>query len=254
MGILLQIKAIFISSFLLIFALFPACLIALPFGLRRRLKIVCPVWAFCSRMLLRFACHAKIDIAEDHRSPDFTVTPTHGLYVCNHQSFVDIPLMFTIYQAPPIMKKEVLYIPIVGLLAWISGGLPVSRSKVDSRKKVLDQAKDRIVTQKIGLQVYPEGTRSKDALPRHYDKIKRTLMVFSFNENIPIIPTSIYGTRGVLTQKGYIKTGRHLGIIVHKEILPKNYKNSDEFCRAVWGKVIEGHDQIKTRLAPLNET
>ena len=79
-------------------------------------------------------------------------------------------------------------------------------------------------------------------------------MVFSFNENIPIIPTSIYGTRGVLTQKGYIKTGRHLGIIVHKEIVPKDYKNSDEFCRAVWGKVVEGHDQIKTRLAPLNET
>jgi len=157
------------------------------------------------------------------------------------------------YQAPPIMKKEVLYIPIFGWLGWVSGAMPVSRSKVDSRKKVFDQAKKRILVEKIGLQVYPEGTRSKDAVPKHYDQIKRTLLVFAFNEKIPVIPTSIYGTRGVLSKKGFIQKGRHLGIIVHKEIVPQNYKNSDEFCRAIWGKVVEGHDEIKSRLGPLNE-
>ncbi len=108
--------------------------------------------------------------------------------------------------------------------------------------------------EKIGLQVYPEGTRSKDALPKHYDKIKRTLLVFAFNEKIPVIPTSIYGTRNVLSNMGWIHPNRHLGIIVHKEIVPQDYKNSDEFCRAIWGKVVEGHNELKTRLAPLNET
>lgn len=254
MPFLIQIKAIFVAGFLLIFALLPACLIALPFGLKRRLKIVCPIWDICSQMLLRFACHARLDIQDDHRSDDFLGTPTHGLYVCNHQSFVDIPFMMTMYQAPPIMKKEVLYIPIVGWLAWISGAMPVTRKKVTSRKKVLDQAKDRILNKKIGLQVYPEGTRSKDSHPKHYDQLKRTLMVFAFNENIPIIPTSIYGTRGVLNKRGMIQPGRHLGIIVHKELWPKDFKNSDEFCRAVWGKVTEGYDQMRSRLGPLNET
>lgn len=254
MSLLIQIKAIFLAVLLLVFVLMPACLIALPFGLKRRLKIVCPVWDYCCRMLLRYACHAHLHIQEDLRSEPFRGVPPYGLYVCNHQSYVDIPFMFTMYQAPPIMKKEVLYIPIVGWLAWISGGMPVSRSKVSSRKKVFDQAKDRILNQKIGLQVYPEGTRSKDALPKHYDSLKRTLLVFAFNEKIPVIPTSIYGTRGVLSPKGLIQPGRHLGIIVHKEIIPQNFKNSDEFCRAIWGKVIEGHDELKSRLAPLNKT
>jgi 1-acyl-sn-glycerol-3-phosphate acyltransferase len=254
MSFLIQIKAVFLAFLLLVLVLMPACLIALPFGLERRLKIVCPVWSFCCRMLLRYACHAHLDIQEDLRSEPFRGVPPYGLYVCNHQSYVDIPFMFTMYQAPPIMKKEVLYIPLVGLLAWVSGGMPVSRSKVSSRKKVFDQAKDRILTQKIGLQVYPEGTRSKDALPKHYDSLKRTLLVFAFNEKIPVIPTSIYGTRGVLSPKGLIQPGRHLGIIVHKEILPQDYKNSDEFCRAIWGKVVSGHDDIKSRLAPLNKT
>lgn len=253
MALLIQIKAIFVALGLLFFVLLPACLIAIPFPLERRLKIVCPIWAFCSEMLLRHACAAKVDIQEDYRSESFRGIPPYGLYVANHQSYIDIPTIITMFQAPPIMKKEVLYIPIFGWLGWVSGAMPVSRSKVDSRKKVFDQAKNRILNEKIGIQVYPEGTRSRDALPKPYDAIKRTLLVFAFNEGIPVIPTSIYGTRGVLNPLGIIQAGRHVGIIVHKELLPKDFKNSDEFCRAVWGKVVAGHDELKSRLGPLNE-
>ena len=254
MGILIQIKAVFLGLFLVFFVLLPACLVAIPFPLKRRLKIVHPAWDLFSRWLVRYACHAHIDIQEDYRSEPYRGIPPYGLYVANHQSYIDIPLLMTMYQAPPIMKKEVLYIPVFGWLGWISGALPVSRSKVSSRKKVFDQAKKRVMVEKIGLQVYPEGTRSKDALPKPYDGIKRTLLVFAYNEKIPVIPTSIYGTRGLLSPKGFIRHGRHVGIIVHKEILPEDFKTPDEFCRAVWGKVISGHDEIKSRLGPLNES
>jgi 1-acyl-sn-glycerol-3-phosphate acyltransferase len=252
MSLLIQIKAIVLGVILLFFVLLPACLIAIPFRLSRRLKIVGPAWTFCSETLLKYACHAHLDIQEDYRAEAYRGIPCRGLYVANHQSYVDIPLLITMYLAPPIMKKEVLYIPIFGWLGWICGSLPVSRSKVSSRKKVLDMAKNRVLNERIGLQVYPEGTRSKDALPRHYDSIKRTLLVYAFNEKIPVVPTSIYGTRGVLSPMGAIQPGRHLGIIVHKEILPEDYKNSDEFCRAIWGKVTQGHDEMKARLGPLN--
>ena len=254
MTLLIQTKAVVLALLMLFFVLLPACIVAIPFGITRRLKIVGPVWTFCSSFLLRYACHAKLDIQEDHRSGPYKGTPAYGLYVANHQSYIDIPMLLSMYIAPPIMKKEVLYIPIFGWLGWVSGGLPVSRSKVSSRKKVFDLAKNRVLNTKVGLQVYPEGTRSKDALPKRYDQIKRTLLVFAFNEKIPVISTSIYGTRGVLTKFGTIKHGRHLGIIVHKEMLPENYKSSDEFCRAIWGKVTQGHDEIKARLAPLNES
>lgn len=253
MAMLTQIKAIFLSFFILIFGLVPACIIAIPFSIARRLKIVGPVWGKCSMLLLRYACNAHVDIQEDHRSEAFRGHPPYGLYVANHQSFIDIPLVATMYQAPPIMKKEVLYIPILGWLCWVSGALPVSRSSISSRRKVFERAKHRILREKVGLQVYPEGTRSKDSIPKPYDKIKRTLLVFAFNEKIPVIPTSIYGTRRVLGQRGFIRPGRHLGVIVHKEILPQEYKTPNEFCRAVWDKVISGHDEIKARLAPLNE-
>lgn len=253
MKVLVQIKAVLVTIFLLIFVLMPACLIAAPFGLQRRLKIVCPVWQFFSKMLLRHACQAKFDIQQDHRSEPFRGVPAFGLYVANHQSYIDIPTIIAIYQMPPIMKKEVLYIPLFGWLGWISGALPVSRSKVDSRKKVLDQAKNRILNERIGIQVYPEGTRSKEAAPKPYEAIKRTLMVFAYNEGIPVIPTSVYGTRGVLSPQGFVVPNRHIGVIVHKEIDPKDFKGSDEFCRAVWAKVTQGYQEMQQQLGPLNE-
>lgn len=237
----------------MVFVLFPTCFIAIPFSLRRRLLIICPVWQFCSRLLLRYGCQVKLDISEDNRSPEYQVLPAHGLYIANHQSYIDIPLIFTKYQVPPIMKKEVLYIPIFGWLAFVSGAMPVSRSSNNSRKKVFSDARKRIIDLKIGVQVYPEGTRSKNALPREFNDVKSTLIVFAFKEKIPVIPTSIYGTRGVLTKHGFIKPNRHVGIIVHKEIYPGNYETADEFSKACWGKVREGHDKIKAQLAPLNE-
>ncbi len=253
MFLLIQIKAIVLGAMTLVFVLLPTCLVALPFGTERRLKIVGPVWSWMGSFLLRYACHAKIDIQEDYRSDAYKGIPSYGLYVSNHQSYIDIPMILTMFIAPPIMKKEVMYIPLVGWLGYISGALPVSRSKVDSRKKVFEQAKSRVLKERIGLQVYPEGTRSKTSEPGDYESIKRTLLVFAFNEKIPVIPTSIYGSRGVLNPHGMVVPGRHVGIIVHKEILPTDYKNSDEFCRAIWDKVKEGYASMKSRLGPLNE-
>lgn len=254
MRILIQIKAVFLGIFLLFFVLVPACIIAFPFALATRLKIVGPVWAFFGRGVVKYACHAKIAILEDHRGPQFRGTPCYGLYVANHQSYVDIPLMVTLFQAPPIMKKEVLNIPIFGWMAWISGALPVSRGKTSSRRKVFDKAKKRIMKERIGLQVYPEGTRSKDALPKPYSEIKRTLLVFAFNEKIPVVPVSIYGTRGVLSPKGMINPGRSVGMIVHQEIYPEKFQSPEAFAEACWNKVIEGHDRMKAQLGPLNES
>jgi 1-acyl-sn-glycerol-3-phosphate acyltransferase len=248
MFIFTQIKAVLLGMAMIIFMLFPVSIIVCPFHLGKRLQIIGPLWSFFGKVLLKHACGAQVVVCEDHRSPSFQKTPPYGLYVANHQSYIDIPLMLTMYQAPPIMKKEVLYIPIFGLLAWASGALPVSRANPNSRKKVFIQAKKRMSKDKIGLQVYPEGTRSKDSLPKPFSEIKKTLLVFAFHEKIPVIPTSIYGTRGVLNHLGIIRQGQHLGIIVHKEIHPESFTCAEDFAKAAWDQVIKGHDELKDRL------
>lgn len=246
-----------IWAFLVAVTLFPlvslAALLYTPYSLNERIRRTSHLWKWLSDQLLRHACQIKIDIAEDHRSPDYRTTPPFGLYVANHQSYVDIPLIFTMYQVPPIMKKEVLYIPFVGLMGWVAGAMPVSRSSQGSRKRVFKQTRDRILVDRIGVQVYPEGTRSKVARPKSFEEVKKTLLVFAWNEKIPVIPNSIYGTRGVLTDKGFIRPGRHVGIILHKEILPQDYTTAEDFARACWSKVIEGYEMMEAKLSPLNK-
>ena len=254
MRLLIQIKAVFVAFYLVFLVLVPTCLFALPFALRRRLKIVCPVWQYASRTILRSACHSHIDVMEDYRSESFRTVPTYGLYVANHQSYMDIPLIMSMVQIPPIMKKEVLYIPLIGLLAWSSGSLPVSRGKYSSRKKVFEKTRKRLINDKIAIQVYPEATRSKDALPKKFEDVKSALMKFAYEENIPVVPTSLYGSRGILSRLGLINPNRHVGVMIHKEINPSDFSTSEEFCKACWQKVVEGHDQIKSRLGPLNES
>jgi len=250
MFIYTQIKAVLLGFFMITFMLFPVSLIASPFHLEKRLRIIGPLWSFFGRILLKYACKANVVVSLDHRSPSFQKTPPYGLYVANHQSYIDIPLMLTMYQAPPIMKKEVLYIPIFGLLAWASGALPVSRSNPDSRKKVFLQAKKRMSEDRIGLQVYPEGTRSKDSFPKPFSEIKKTLLVFAYQEKIPVIPTSIYGTRGVLNHMGFIQPGKNVGIIVHKEIFPEDFTSAEDFAKAAWEQVLKGHEELKRDLCP----
>lgn len=251
MRFFLQIKAILISLFLLFFVLVPLCIFTGPLKIRRKLKIITPVWALLSRILLRYACHSKITICKDDRSAAFKEVPCYGLYIANHQSFLDIPLILSVYQAPPIMKKEVLHIPLFGWMAWISGAIPVSRQNSRSRKIVFEKAKKRILKDRVGIQVYPEGTRSKDALPLPYEKIKKTLLYFAYNEKIPVIPTSIYGTSRILTSSGSINPGCQIGIIVHKEIDPNTFNSAEDFARECWNKVIEGHRQMNLEIESL---
>ena len=253
MIILTQIKAVLVALFLFAFVLMPTCLVAIFLPLRRRLLVVCPVWRFVSEKTLKWACAAKIDISEDHRSEGLkNDLPAKGLYIANHQSYIDIPLIITKFQVPPIMKKEVLYIPIIGLVGWASGALIVSRGRNDSRRRVFEQTKNRVLKEKIGIQVYPEGTRSKLAHPKPDSEIKKTLIYFAFDNKVPVIPVSMYGTRGVLTKLGTIRPNRHLGIIVHQEIHPDGFATRDEFAKFCWDKVVVGYEQMRTKLRPLN--
>jgi 1-acyl-sn-glycerol-3-phosphate acyltransferase len=247
-----QLKAILVG--LIIFpGVSLAALFFIPFKLQDRIRKTAPLWKWISVQILRHGCGAKIDISEDYRSAEFRTEPPYGLYVANHQSYIDIPLIFTAYQVPPIMKQEVLYIPFVGWMGWIAGAMPVARGSQGSRKRVFIQTKNRILVDKIGVQVYPEGTRSKATRPKSFEELKKTLLIFAWNEKIPVIPNSLFGTRGVLSEKGIIHPGRHLGIIIHKEIFPENYPNAEEFARACWTKVLEGYDQLEAKLGPLNE-
>jgi 1-acyl-sn-glycerol-3-phosphate acyltransferase len=225
----------------------PLTLIAFPLPLRARLWWVGPFWKLFALSVIRGACWASVHV-EDHRQPELRTRPPQGLYISNHQSYLDIPLMLTQYQVLPIMKKEILYIPIFGLVAWVAGAMVVSRGHRGSRKKVFVQARKRLVTDRFSLQYYPEGTRSKDGHPRPLDDIKANLIQVAFDAGVPVVPISMWGTSQVLNQTGIIHPGRRLGIITHRARLPQDYADAESFIAACWADVTEGHARLERTL------
>lgn len=235
----------FIAFFVLLF--FPVLMVCyLPF--RTRLKCVQQVWRVFSHVILEVGCLSKLTLI-DRRAPEDKKFPAQGVYIANHQSLLDVPLLITQFQIPPIMKKEVLYIPFFGFIGWVCGSLIVSRGKRDSRRKVFEQTKYRLTQDKMAIQYYPEGTRSKDQKIKDFKDIKITLLQLAYEENLPVVACSIWGTRNVYERQLMIKPFEKMAVIVHAKILKKENETIQEFCERCWKQVQDGSSELESMMS-----
>lgn len=226
----------------------PISILALPFPQMTRVKMTTPFWNLLFKINIKtvfFSKVTKIDNRPDHAKA--TISPK-GLYVSNHKSFVDIPLMFSVFVIPPIMKKEVVYIPLFGICAFSAGGILVNRKDKDSRKKVFAESKDRLLNKRQQLQYYPEGTRQQGEKPiLPVDKIKTALIEFAYENEIDVYPVSMEGTQHCM-KGAVIYPFKPLGIILHAPLSPANYQDKEEFIKNVWNTVTEGKKELERKI------
>ena len=232
-----------------IVTILPASIVSLPFNVKRRVDISGPFWRAYSRIILKVCTLARVH-AEDRRSEEAKRQPLNGLYIANHQSFVDIPLIFSYIQIPPIMKKEIFYIPVFGFCAYAAGALMVDRKNASSRRDTLLKAQARLTKGLKALQVYPEGTRQKQGSePKEYGFIKKALLKFAFDKKIPVYPISMYGTKHVINSKtGFINHGQKIGIIIKDALDARAFQDSEQFMKSCWQEVLEGHKELQEKL------
>jgi 1-acyl-sn-glycerol-3-phosphate acyltransferase len=88
------------------------------------------------------------------------------LYVANHTSYFDIPVLGSLLDAAFVAKKEVGTWPGIGFLAKLGGTVFVERRARHSRTQ-RDEMKARLDGQAHSLILFPEGTSSdgKSVLP-----------------------------------------------------------------------------------------
>lgn len=236
-------------AILVVFLALPVVIIALPFNTETRFKITSHLWIRFYRLMVKtifFTDLLTIDRRDEESQKK--ISPP-GLYIANHQSFGDIPILFSHVIMAPIMKKQVLYVPLLGLLAYASGAIVVDRTSKDSRKKVFDISKRELTSNRRQLQYYPEGTRRKDGGvgPKPFEEIKTALIDLAFEYNVPVYPVSIYGTQQVVNG-GLVVPGRKTGIILHESIQSHNFADSESFAKAAWEKVISGYFELDRKI------
>ncbi|CAK7909657.1 1-acyl-sn-glycerol-3-phosphate acyltransferase [[Candida] anglica] len=129
----------------------------------------------------------------------------HGLpavIISNHQSALDILVLGRVFQPGYTVtaKKVLKYFPILGWFMLASGTFFLDRSKGEKARKVLENALKDLKSEKRGLYIFPEGTRSAsttlELLP-----FKKGAFHLAKQAGIPIIPVVVSNTSTIFNAK-----------------------------------------------------
>ena len=116
---------------------------------------VASYWAHCSLFWLKLTCNLGFEVRGRENIPNHP-----SIILCKHQSAWETIALQVIF--PPqiwVLKRELLYIPIIGW-AWMAmDTIPIDRSAGrEALKKLVTHGKDRL-TKGLWVVIFPEGTR-----------------------------------------------------------------------------------------------
>ncbi|HEY6955060.1 MAG TPA: lysophospholipid acyltransferase family protein [Flavisolibacter sp.] len=121
--------------------------------------------------------------------------------VCNHNSFMDVPLSTPAIPGPnkTIAKAEMAKIPVFGMI-YKRGSVLVDRKNEESRRRSFAKMK-AVLEMGLHMCIYPEGTRNKTSQPlqRFHDGAFK----LAVETKKQVIPSLIFGTTKVLPRKGF---------------------------------------------------
>jgi 1-acyl-sn-glycerol-3-phosphate acyltransferase len=128
------------------------------------------------------------------------------ILVSNHQSFVDILVLFRLQtHFKWVSKIENFRVPFIGWNMSLNRYIKLVRGKRESVMKMMRDCEDALASGS-SVMIFPEGTRSVDGRmrpfkPGAFDLAKRT--------GRPIVPIALDGTSRALPKRGYLLQGRH---------------------------------------------
>lgn len=192
-------------------------------------------WALVSRDGARAACHAFCRwVRFSLRALTGLRTEVRGaipqgevLIAAKHQSFLDIILIFgAVPRGKFIMKKELIWAPILGLYALRIGCVPVDRGK---RGQAITRmmADVKSGAQEAGqLIIYPQGTRIAPGVKAPY-KIGTAALYGQLAQ--PCVPVAanvglFWPKRGILRKPG-------LAVVEFLPPIPPGFNNAEFMAR-----------------------
>ena len=215
-------------------ALISGMLIAVPFiplrrGKRERFSVWCAVvW---SHVVVRGFLLARPTVTGRGTLP----SDRGALVVGNHRSWIDPLLMAGYLRAMGLSKKEIFYLPFIGLFAYLAGAVFVDRKSPERRKRARQEVMD-LVRSGARVALFPEGTRTRDGELK--DKVYLTLVRDCWEAEVLVLPVGFWGTERTLpaTQAMAVpfqSCRMDIGAVMD----PRGYESADAFAEAVWEDV-----------------
>jgi len=172
-----------------------------------------------SRLILR-TTGVRIDVAGLER----LVPGRTYLFVANHQSIYDIPILFWSlpYQLRIIAKRSLGRFPFLGWHLRRTGHMLVDRRRPD-RTAIFSWA-SRLTVTGLSLIVFPEGTRSRGG---RVSRFKGGSFSLALEAGMPVVPVSVIGSRHVMLKGRLATYPGHVRLVVHDPIDTSGLSGTD---------------------------
>ncbi len=122
----------------------------------------------------------------------------------NHQSLIDILLVFRLfYPVKMIAKKSLAIVPVIGWNLFFSGHLLIDRNNRKSQFDAIRKIED-ILGNGESFLIFPEGTRTRDG---NIGEFKKGAFRSAVNTGTPILPVIIDGAFQSLPPNKFIANG-----------------------------------------------
>ncbi|MGK7753407.1 MULTISPECIES: lysophospholipid acyltransferase family protein [unclassified Roseovarius] len=191
-------SAVFVGQ--IYFMMLPIGIVFLPWALvsSKGANAACRTWCAWVRWTARWMVGLKTEVRG--------TPPTHEcLIVAKHQSFLDIILIFGSVPAGKfIMKRELMYAPIIGQYALKLGCVPVDRGKRSQaiKKMIADVGRGRLRPGQ--LIIYPQGTRIAPGVKAPY-KVGSAILYEEIAQDCIPVATNVglvWPRKGVMRHPG----------------------------------------------------
>ena len=172
-----------------------------------------------SRLILR-TTGVRVDVAGMER----LVPGRTYLFVANHQSIYDIPILFWAlpYQLRIIAKESLRRFPFLGWHLRRTGHMLVDRRR-PNRTAIFSWA-SRLTLTGLSLIVFPEGTRSRGG---RVSRFKGGSFYLALEAGMPVVPLSVIGSRHVMLKGRLATYPGHVRLVVHDPIDTSGLSGTD---------------------------
>jgi len=140
------------------------------------------------------------------------------ILMANHQSYTDIPVLYSIRRHFKWVADEALFqIPVLGWSMRMAGYVPIRRGDPHKGLKALEKARGWLA-KGVSILVFPEGTRSRTGALGRFQTGGFRLAVTS---GTPIVPMVVIGTRQFLPRGSWLlRLGRRVQIHILPAVPP----------------------------------
>ncbi len=111
------------------------------------------------------------------------------IYVSNHISYLDIPVIGSILRASFVAKEDVASWPVFGFLSTLQQTAFISRRKSDAKKG--QNTLDNMLADKKSLIIFPEGTSTDGREVRPFKSSLFSIALKNADQNIEIQPITL---------------------------------------------------------------